>query len=42
VTSGSQTFNTDAVRNGQQVTVTGTRTNGFLNATKIDIIGQAP
>jgi len=42
VTFGSQTFGTDAVRNGQQVTVTGTRTNGFLDATKIDIVSQAP
>jgi hypothetical protein len=42
VTAGSQTFNTDAVRNGQTVTVTGTRTNGFLDATRIDIIAQAP
>jgi hypothetical protein len=38
VTAGSQTFNTDAVRNGQTVTVTGTRTNGFLDAAGIDII----
>lgn len=42
VTSGSQTFNTDAVRNGQRVTVAGRRTNGFLDATRIDIIAQAP
>ena len=42
VTAGSQTFNTDAVRNGQTVTVEGRRTNGFLDATKIDIIAQAP
>jgi hypothetical protein len=42
VTSGSQTFNTDAVRTGQTVTVQGRRDNGFLDATRIDIIAQAP
>ena len=42
VTSGSQSFNTDAVRNGQTVTVQGRRTNGFLDATRIDITAQAP
>jgi len=42
VTSGSQTFNTDAVRTGQTVTVQGKRDNGFLDATRIDIIAQAP
>jgi hypothetical protein len=42
VTSGSQTFNTDAVRNGQTVSVQGRRTNGFLDATRIDITAQAP
>ena len=42
VTAGSQSFNTDAVRNGQTVTVQGRRTNGFLDATRIDIIAQAP
>lgn len=39
---GSQTFNTDAVRNGQTVLAQGRRTNGFLDATRIDIIAQAP
>jgi hypothetical protein len=42
VVSGGQTFTTDAVRNGQTVTVEGRRTNGFLDATKITIIAQAP
>jgi hypothetical protein len=42
VTSGSQTGRTDFVRNGQTVTVEGRRSNGFLDATKISIIAQAP
>jgi len=42
VTAGSQTFTTDAVRPGQTVTVDGRRTDGFLDATKISIIAQAP
>ena len=42
VVVGSQTFNTDAVRPGQTVTVQGRRTNGFLDATRIEIIAQAP
>jgi ABC-type oligopeptide transport system substrate-binding subunit len=42
VTSGTQTFDTDAVRNGQTVTVQGKRDNGFLDATRIDIVTQAP
>ena len=47
VVSGGQTFNTDAVRNGQNVTVEGKRTTGdsrgdFLVASKITIISQAP
>ena len=47
VVSGGQTFNTDAVRNGQTVTVEGTRTAGdargdYLIASKITIISQAP
>jgi hypothetical protein len=42
VISGAQTFNTDAVRNGQGVSVEGKRTNGFLDATKITIVSQAP
>ena len=42
VMSNGQTFNTDAVRNGQTVTAEGRRTNGFLDATKITIVSQAP
>jgi hypothetical protein len=42
VTFGGQSFNTDAVRPGQQVTAEGRRTNGFLDATKISIVAQAP
>jgi hypothetical protein len=42
VTSGSATFNTDAIREGQTVTVSGHRTNGFLDATSVSIIAQAP
>jgi hypothetical protein len=42
VTFGSQTFDTDAVRHGQTVTVQGKRDNGFLDATRIDIVTQAP
>ena len=42
VVSNGQTFNTDAVREGQTVTAEGRRTNGFLDATKITITAQAP
>jgi hypothetical protein len=42
VTAGSRTGRTDFVRNGQTVTVQGRRDNGFLDATSIDIIAQAP
>jgi len=42
VMSNGQTFDTDAVRNGQTVFAEGRRTNGFLDATKITIIAQAP
>ena len=42
VTFGGQTFRTDAVRPGQQVNAVGTRSNGFLDATRIEIIAQAP
>lgn len=42
VAFGGQSFNTDAVRPGQQVTAEGRRTNGFLDATKITIVAQAP
>ena len=39
---GGQMFRTDAVRPRQTVTVEGRRTNGFLDATKITIVAQAP
>ena len=39
---GGQIFRTDAVRPRQTVTVEGHRTNGFLDATKITIVAQAP
>ena len=39
---GGQMFRTDAVRPRQTVTVEGRRTNGFLDATKIIIVAQAP
>jgi hypothetical protein len=47
VVSGGQTFNTDAVRNGQMVTVEGRRTSGdsrgdFLVASKITINSPTP
>jgi hypothetical protein len=42
VMSGGQTFRTDAVRNGQTVTVTGTRNGAFLDASSITITAQAP
>lgn len=42
VVSNGQTFRTDAVRSGQTVTAEGRRTNGFLDATKITIVSQAP
>ena len=42
VISNGQSFNTDAVRNGQSVSVQGKRTNGFLDATQITIVSQAP
>jgi hypothetical protein len=47
VIAGGQTFNTDAVRNGQGVTVEGTRTSGdargdYLIASRITINTQAP
>jgi hypothetical protein len=41
VTYGGQTFNTDAVRPGQQVTAEGRRTGDFLDATRITILAQA-
>ena len=45
VISGGQTFNTDAIRNGQMVTAEGKRTAGdsrgdFLVASKITILSQ--
>ena len=42
VISNGQSFGTDAVREGQTVAAEGRRTNGFLDATKITIIAQAP
>jgi len=42
VVFNGQTFRTDAVRSGQTVTAEGRRTNGFLDATKITIVAQAP
>jgi hypothetical protein len=42
VVSGSSTFNTDAIRNGQAVTVEGRRNNGTLDASKVTITAQAP
>jgi hypothetical protein len=39
---GGQVFRTDAVRPRQTVTVEGRRANGFLDATKITIVAQAP
>jgi len=42
VTSGSFSGGTDAVRPGQTVTVEGRRSGGFLDATKIAIVAQAP
>ena len=42
VTFGGQTYRTDAVRPGQQVNAVGTRSNGFLDAARIEIIAQAP
>jgi hypothetical protein len=42
VLSSGQTFNTDAIRTGQTVTVEGRRTNGFLDATTITITALTP
>ena len=42
VVYGGQVFRTDAVRPGQTVTAEGRRSNGFLDATKITIVAQAP
>lgn len=41
VTAGSRTGDTDFIRNGQTVTVQGRRDNGFLDATRVDIIAEA-
>lgn len=41
VTSGSQTGDTNFLREGQTVTVQGRRTNGFLDATSVNIIAEA-
>ena len=42
VIANGQTFNTDAVRPNQTVTAEGRRSGGFLDATKITIVAQAP
>jgi hypothetical protein len=42
VVAGSETGRTDFVRNGQTVIAQGRRSNGFLEATRIEIIAQAP
>jgi hypothetical protein len=42
VISGSQTGDTNFLREGQTVTVEGRRSNGFLDATRVEIIQQAP
>lgn len=42
VVSGSATGDTNFLREGQTVTVEGRRTNGFLDATRLQIIQQAP
>jgi hypothetical protein len=42
VVSGSQTGDTNFLREGQTVTVEGRRDNGFLDATRVEIIQQAP
>jgi phosphohistidine swiveling domain-containing protein len=42
VIAGSQTGDTNFLREGQTVTVEGRRDNGFLDATRVEIIQQAP
>ncbi len=42
VISGSQTGDTNFLREGLRVTVQGRRTNGFLDATRVEIIGGVP
>ena len=42
VVSGSQTGNTDFIRDGQTVTVEGRRDNGFLDVTRVTIVSDAP
>jgi hypothetical protein len=42
VVSGSVTGDTNFLREGQTVTVEGRRDNGFLDATGVSIIAQAP
>lgn len=42
VMSGSATGDTNFLREGQTVTAEGRRTNGFLDATRVTIIAQAP
>jgi hypothetical protein len=42
VVSGSQTGDTNFLREGLTVTVQGRRDNGFLDATRVEIINPAP
>jgi hypothetical protein len=42
VVAGSRTGDTDFLRNGQQVTAQGRRSNGFLDATRIEITAEGP
>ncbi len=42
VVSGSHTGDTNFLREGQVVTVEGRRTNGFLDATRVTIMQEAP
>jgi hypothetical protein len=42
VVAGSQTGDTNFLREGQRVTVQGRRDNGFLDATRVEIIGETP
>jgi hypothetical protein len=42
VVSGSQTGDTNFLREGLRVTVQGRRDNGFLDATRVDVLPDAP
>lgn len=42
VVSGSQTGDTNFLREGQRVIVQGRRDNGFLDATRVEIISETP